>query len=80
MKSQIHSYRLMDSCQRLKIDEKLAERSDSLRADVKYEVINTHLQIDGKLAENRDSLRADVKYEVINTQLQIDGKLSEVKD
>ena len=55
----------------------LAERSDSLRNDVKYEVTNTHLQIDGKLTEKSDSLRA---YEVTNTQLQIDGQLSEVKD
>ena len=44
----------MESWQRLKIDEKLAERSDSLRDDVKYEVTNTQLQIDGKLSEVKD--------------------------
>ena len=66
MKSQIHSYRLMESCQRLKIDGMLAERSDSLT--------------DGKLPDRSDSLRAEVKYEVTNTQLKIDGKLAEVKD
>ena len=56
----------MESCQRSKIDGMLAERSDSLtggklpdrsdslRAEVKYEVTNTQLQIDGKLAEVKD--------------------------
>ena len=63
----------MESWQRLKIEEKLVERSDSLRDDVKYEVTNTQLQIDGKLAERSDSLKAKVKYEVTNTQLKIMG-------